>query len=138
MWYFSELRLLSSLHFDSQTILTVILCGDLRLPDRFRSQDLVPLGNRIKTRITLERWDVEKLCSLLTESITRAGAPSLMTGELIRTLAEHAAGTPRIMMNLAHELLMYAAKQERPQLDEKLYLEVFAPQSSPVRKAGGL
>ena len=54
-----------------------------------------------------------------------------MTAELMTTLVEHAAGSPRILMNMANELLMLAAKRELKQLDEKLYLEAFALDTTP-------
>ena len=59
-----------------------------------------------------------------------------MTSELKATLAEHAAGNYRIMMNIGDELLAAAAEREQPQLDEKLFLEIFAPQpkKKPSRK----
>ena len=47
----NELRLLGSADFDSQCLLTIVLCGDTRLPERFRSQDLVALGSRIRLRM---------------------------------------------------------------------------------------
>jgi hypothetical protein len=50
-----------------------------------------------------------------------------MTSELKTTLAEHSAGNYRIMTNLADELLAAAIERNQAQLDEKLYLEVFAP-----------
>lgn len=50
-----------------------------------------------------------------------------MTTELKATLADHAAGNYRIMMNLADELLTNAADRDLPRLDEKLYLDTFAP-----------
>jgi len=132
----SELRLLSSVRFDSQVILTTVLCGDTRLTEQFRARDLVPLGTRIRTRLTLERWSKDELVSLLQENLRRAGAPKLMTEPLIQTLAEHAAGSPRVMTNMAHELLMLGAKEELRQLDEKLYLQAFVPEtpSRPVRR----
>jgi len=39
----TELRLLQSATFDSESLLFTILCGDERLPDRFRTPDLLPL-----------------------------------------------------------------------------------------------
>lgn len=126
----SELRLLSSIRFDSQLILTVVLCGDSRLPEKFRCKELAPLGTRIRTRLSLDRWSKEELGRLLEESLQRAGAPTLMTRELVHALSEHAMGSPRIMMNMAQELLMTAAREERPKLDEKLYFEVFAPETT--------
>ncbi|WP_254601085.1 hypothetical protein [Achromobacter ruhlandii] len=46
-------------------------------------------------------------------------------------------GNYRILTTLAAELLAVAAQRELPQLDEKLYLEVFAPPetATPLRAA---
>lgn len=56
-----------------------------------------------------------------------------MTDELITTLAEHAAGNPRILMTMANELLDAAIQSGARQLDEKLYLETFAVPAAPER-----
>lgn len=58
-----------------------------------------------------------------------------MTTELKATIAEHAAGNYRIMMNIADELLAAAAERDLPNLDEKLYFDVFqtpAPKTRPA------
>jgi hypothetical protein len=52
------------------------------------------------------------------------------------TVAEHAAGNYRVMMNIADEMLVAAAERELPRLDEKLYFEVFqAPPPAAKRAA---
>jgi type II secretory pathway predicted ATPase ExeA len=66
----SELRLMSSSQFDSKAILTVLLCGDERLPDRFRLPDLMPLGSRIKTRLLMEHRTRDEMIGLIEESKT--------------------------------------------------------------------
>ncbi len=38
----AELRILASTDFDSRSILTVVLCGDGRLTEQFRSDELLP------------------------------------------------------------------------------------------------
>lgn len=120
----SELRLLSTGRFDSETYLTVVLAGDSRLTDRFRTPDLLPIGSRIRTRLQLEYAPHDELLGLLTHSLKTAGAPDLMTEGLKRTLTEHAAGNYRVLMTLAGELLMAAAERDLSQLDEKLFLEI--------------
>jgi len=47
----TELRLLQSVCFDSDSLLFTILCGDERLPDRFHTSELLPLGSRIRARL---------------------------------------------------------------------------------------
>ncbi len=123
----NELRVLASKELDSQQILCVIFAGDLRLPNRFRSPELMPLGSRIRRRMTLDYASPEEHSACLDHLLEAAGNPALMTAELKATLADHSAGNYRIVMNLADELLSAAAERNLPCLDEKLYLEVFAP-----------
>ena len=122
----AELRLLGSTRFDSRQILSVILAGDGRLVDRFRHPDLLPLGSRIRTRLTLEYASPEELQACLKHLLAEAGNAALMTPELIVTLTEHAAGNYRVLTRMAAELLAAGAEKGRRQLDEKLYFEVFA------------
>lgn len=131
----SELRLLTSMQFDSRVLLSVILSGDQRLNNQLRRDELLPLGSRIKVRFNTEYASIEQLLSCLQHLITSAGNPGLMTKELMQTVCEHSAGNYRIMCNMSGELLMTAAQQERTQLDEKLYFECFAsPAQSGKRK----
>ena len=57
-----------------------------------------------------------------------------MSPGLLQALCEHAAGNLRLLMNMAHDLLSAAAQQERDQLDEKLFFEVFNPDPRPSSK----
>lgn len=122
----SELRLLSSTRFDSRIILSVVLCGDARLVDKLRQQDLLPLGSRIRARLTMEYASRDELQACLRHLLVTAGTPKLMTPELASTLCDHAAGNYRVLTSLGAELLAAGAERECTQLDEKLYLEVFA------------
>lgn len=124
---FNELRLLSSKEFDSRSLLCVVFAGDSRLPDRFRKEQLLPLGSRIRRRLTLDYAARDELLACLDHLLEVAGNPTLMTTELKTTLAEHAAGNYRVLMNLGDELLSAALERDLPQLDEKLFFEVFAP-----------
>ncbi len=130
-----ELRLLASAQFDSQPLLCVILAGDARLTEKLRLEALIPLGSRIRTRLSTAPASREELLACLTHLLAGAGNSSLMSAQLCATLCDHAAGNYRILTSLAAELLAVAAQRELPALDEKLYLEVFAQPVSPaVRK----
>lgn len=124
----NELRLLGSAHFDSQCLLTTVLCGDTRLPERFRSEALVSLGSRMKLRLHLEPYDRSILFEYLEHALAQAGAPHLMSRELMETLVDHAAGNLRLLNNMSAELLAKGAHDEITQLNEKLFLEVFSRQ----------
>lgn len=96
--------------------------------DALRREALVPLGSRIRTRLATEHASRDELLACLQHLITDAGNASLMTAELQHTLCcDHAAGNYRILTTLAAELLAHAAQLDLPQLDHKLYLQVFAP-----------
>ena len=126
-----ELRLMASAQFDSQPLLCVVLAGDARLIDKLRREELIPLGSRIRTRLATEHASREELVASLNHLLAGAGNASLMTPQLRHTLCDHAAGNYRILTTMAAELLAAAAQRELPQLDEKLYLEVFAPPEAP-------
>lgn len=121
-----ELKTLASTHFDSRSLLTTLLCGDNRLPERFTTADLVALGTRLRPRLILEPAGADELADFLRAALAKAGNARLMTAELIGTLVEHAAGNYRVLCGMATELLVAAAEREATQLDEKLFLEAFA------------
>jgi len=130
-----ELRLMASARFDSQPLLCVVLAGDARLIDKLRREELIPLGSRIRTRLATEHASREELLAGLNHLLAGAGNASLMTPALRHTLCDHAAGNYRILTTMAAELLAAATQRELPQLDEKLYLEVFAqPEVSAPRR----
>jgi type II secretory pathway predicted ATPase ExeA len=131
----NELRLLSSTEFDSRNLLSVVLAGDRRLTDKLRHDDLLPLGSRIRTRLTTEYATREELQGCLQHLLDSAGNSRLMSDELVRTLCEHAIGNYRVLTGMASELLNVAAEQKRTHLDEKLYFECFAAQPSAKKKA---
>lgn len=132
----AELRLLSSARLDSHILLTVVFAGDGRLLDQLRSDELAPLGSRMRVRLALERSTPDELAELLMHALQKAGAAKLMTPELIATLADHAQGNPRALMNIAGELLDVAAQREARHIDEKLFLEMCAtPPPSEVKPA---
>jgi len=132
----NELRLLCSARLDSHLLLTVVLAGDQRLLERFRSEDLLPLGSRMRVRLALERATPEELREMLQHAMAKAGAPKLMTTELVATLCDHAQGNLRALMNMAGELLAAAAQREAAQIDEQLFFDTFAvPAAAPVKVA---
>jgi general secretion pathway protein A len=132
----AELRLLASARLDSHILLTLVLAGDGRLLERFRTDELLPLGSRIRVRMALERATPEELQDCLKFALAKAGAPKLITAELIATLADHAQGNLRALMNMGSELLSIAAEREARHIDEKLFLETYA-QPVPEKAAAG-
>ncbi len=121
----SELRILASADFDATSLLTVVLSGDGRLIELLQHEDLIPLGTRIRTRLNTESATREELRELVGHALSKGGNASLMTSELMETLADHSAGNYRLLMTMCAELLAYGMSQEAQQLDEKSFLELF-------------
>ena len=130
----SELRLMNCSRFDSQPLLCIVLAGDARLLEKLRQEDLIPLGSRIRTRLATEFASREELLACLEHLLAQAGNASLMTHALRNTLCDHAAGNYRILTTMAAELLAAAAQKDLPVLDEKLYLDVFAPPAKATQR----
>jgi general secretion pathway protein A len=121
----NELRLLSSIDFDSRHLLSVVLAGDKRLTNKLRLEDLLPLGSRIRIRLTTEYVAREELMACLKHLLHSAGNATLMSETLMHTLCEHAIGNYRVLIGMAQELLITAAEKELTHLDEKLYFQCF-------------
>jgi len=121
----NELRLLSSANFDSGNYLSVILAGDNRLNQKLRLEELVPLGSRIRIRLSMEPATREELMLCTKHLLKSAGNTTLMTEPLMRTLCEHAVGNYRILTGMAADLLARAAEDNLTELDEKLYFQCY-------------
>ena len=130
----SELRLMNCSRFDSQPLLCIVLAGDARLLEKLRQEDLIPLGSRIRTRLATEFASREELLACLDHLLAQAGNASLMTQALRNTLCDHAAGNYRILTTMAAELLAAGAQKDLAVLDEKLYLDVFAPPAKTTQR----
>jgi type II secretory pathway predicted ATPase ExeA len=131
----AELRLLSSAELDSHILLTIVLAGDGRLADRLRSDEFLPLDSRMRVRLTIERATPQDLQEGLRHALQQAGAPTLMTAEVIATLCDHAQGNLRALMIMADELLVAAAQRDARQIDETLFFEVCAAATAGETKA---
>lgn len=130
----NELRLLSSMQFDSRILLSIIFSGDQRFNDKLRCNELIPLGSRIRIRFNAEYANQEQLMQSLAHLMESAGNPRLMTQELMQTLCDHAMGNYRVLCTMADELLTVGFQIQQVQLDEKLYLECFAVSTSAQKK----
>ena len=131
----SELRLLCSDQLDSRSMLTVVLSGDDRLPELFRARELIPLGTRIRVRLNMAPMPPAQLKEHLRHVLTVSGNSDLMTDELSSTLCERAVGNLRILMGMGAELLEAAIQRQVDRIDEKLFLDTFAPQIGPRNKS---
>ncbi len=134
----SELRLLMADEFDSRRILTVVLAGDLRLVERFKAPDLLPLARRQRVKLTLAPLSDEDLTKMLEHTLTAAGNRQLMTPGIIEAIVAHSGGNPSTMMTTCDELLARAVATEQAQIDEKSFFEMYQPSKArPSKTKGG-
>jgi type II secretory pathway predicted ATPase ExeA len=131
----AELRLLASADLDSHILLTIVLAGDGRLAERLRSDDFLPLASRMRVRLPIERAPPQDLQDCLRHALQQAGAPTLMTPEVIATICDHAQGNLRALMIMAGELLETAAQREARQIDETLFFETCGVPTASETKA---
>jgi len=132
----AELRLLASTDLDSNILLTVVLAGDGRLAERLRSDEFLPLASRMRVRLPIDRATPQELQACLSHALRQAGAPTLMTQEVIAAICDHAQGNPRALMIMAAELLEAAAQREAHQIDEALFFDICAvPATSETKTA---
>ena len=128
-----ELRAMASASFDAQQLLSVVLAGDQRLPEKLRRDELLPLDSRIRVRLALQTATREQLIQTLEHLLRTAGNRQLMSKELIYALSDHALGNLRVMTTMAAELLDAALQRDLDTLDEKLFLELYQPPAAANR-----
>lgn len=121
----NELRLLSSIEFDSKSALTTVFAGDSRLANKLQHPDLLPLASRMRFRLQMSTASPQTLLACLTHVMEQAGNKNLVTTEVIENLAERAMGNYRALCVSANDLLMEGARREVSQIDKKLFLEVY-------------
>jgi type II secretory pathway predicted ATPase ExeA len=90
----------------------------------------------MRVRLAIERATPQELQDCLRHALQQAGAPALMTPEVIAAICDHAQGNPRALMIMAAELLEMAAQREARQIDETLFFETCAvPMASETKAA---
>ena len=132
----SEIRILSSDDFDSCSLLTVVFARDSRLATNLGTPALQPLDSRMRLKLALQALPTATLVEATSELCTKAGNANLVTSGLAQTLADHAHGNFRALMNVANELLLEAYEKKAERLDEKLYMELFHSRTPPAARSG--
>jgi hypothetical protein len=113
-----------------------VLAGDGRLAERLRSDEFLPLASRMWVRLAIERAPPQALQDCLRHVLQQAGAPTLMTKEVIATVCDHAQGNLRALMIMAGELLELAAQRDARQIDETLFFEICAAPAASENEGG--
>ena len=132
----NEVRILGSVQFDSQCLLTTVLCGDNRLEERLKSPALMPLHSRVRAHLSLDGMSRDDMRSYLCHALEKAGAPQLMSEGLMAALADHAEGNLRRLNHVAGQLIWAAAQRKLATLDENLFLDLNVPGAAAASQRG--
>jgi type II secretory pathway predicted ATPase ExeA len=128
-----ELRAMSSAEFDSKQLLSVVLAGDRRLPEKLRRDELIPLQTRIRVRATLEAASREQLETTLKHLLKTAGSTQLISPAVIGAMCDHAMGNLRVLTTMGAELLDAAIQRDKDRIDEDLFFELYQPAAASNR-----
>jgi hypothetical protein len=83
------------------------------------------LGGRIKTRIQTESVSKPLLTEQLTDVLTKAGNPTIMTKDLKKTLIDHSGGNWRVLTTMAGEILIETIAKNQTQMTEDIFFELY-------------
>ncbi len=112
-----ELRAFSDLHFHGQSVVRLLLAGQLELEERLATPELQSLAQRVTTHSALETLNRAESHEFLDYRLTWAGGrlEECFTPESLSLIAEVSGGSPRCLCLLAdHALLLAFALGEKP------------------------
>ncbi len=112
-----ELRAFSDLHFHGQSVVRLLLAGQLELEERLATPELQSLAQRVTTHSALETLNRAESHEFLDYRLTWAGGrlEECFTPDALALIAEVSGGSPRCLCLLAdHALLLAFALGEKP------------------------
>ncbi|HYZ14993.1 MAG TPA: AAA family ATPase, partial [Candidatus Acidoferrum sp.] len=115
---FEVVRLLLNYDIPDRKLLNVVLFGQSELRRRVDARR--NLADRVDGWTVLEALDTSESRALIAYRIARAGGPREATGlfedDALTAITAAASGTPRRLLNLAHDALREAAAHGRPRV----------------------
>jgi type II secretory pathway predicted ATPase ExeA len=112
-----ELRALSDIHFNGQSVVRLLLAGELELEERLAMAEFQSLAQRVTTHAALETLNRAESHEFLDYRLTWAGGRTTETlsPEALSFIVEVSGGSPRCLCLLAdHSLLLAFAMGEKP------------------------
>lgn len=104
-----EIRMLSNLQSDSQSLLQIMLVGQPELQDKLSSPNLAQLAQRVVVAYHLGPLTLEETISYIHFRLEKVGGePDLFEQDAIETIYEAACGIPRAINILCDTALVYA------------------------------
>jgi type II secretory pathway predicted ATPase ExeA len=112
---FAQLHTLTQFHFDSASLMPIVLSGQLSLIDRLLYHTSRPFASRIVGRSHLEALQLDHMRHYLAHHLSIAGGkPSLLSEEAVLAIHQSSGGLLRRANNLARGALLAAALEQCP------------------------
>lgn len=113
-----EIRLLSNLQSNNQSLLQIILCGQPELKEIINSPGLEQLAQRIAVRYHLTPLNREETGEYVRFRLAASKTPNvdLFSEEALDKIFEHTHGIPRSINILCNTCLVYGFADELPQV----------------------
>ena len=116
----SELRLLTNFEYDSYNALTVILCGQESLTQKFGLTILESLANSITVSVNIDTLPKEETISYIEQRIKDAGNnPNLFTNNAMSLIHDASGGVLRSIGNIATGSIFKAYLSKSEQVEKE-------------------
>ena len=116
-----ELRQLLNFQYDSETCLSILLCGQDDLLARLRLQILEPLANSVTTTVFIKPLSLEETGSYLEERLKMVGArANLFSPPAARAIHNASHGVMRSVNSIATGGLVKAWRAGTPQVEAEM------------------
>lgn len=113
-----ELRLLTNFEIDSYNALTILLCGQESLNQKFGLSMLEPLANSIGISVTVGNLAKEETFSYVEGRVVAVGGTaSLFTKGALNLIHQASGGVMRIINTIANGALLKAYLQKQAQVE---------------------
>jgi general secretion pathway protein A len=130
-----ELRLLSNVNSESDTVLQILLVGQPELREKLARPELQQFAQRISVDFHLRPLGRTETHAYIRHRLAVAeGNPDLFQPAAIEAMFSETNGVPRLLNRLADFALVYAFADQRATIDEHLITEVLRDQ---MRRQGG-
>jgi type II secretory pathway predicted ATPase ExeA len=125
-----ELRLLSNVNSESDTVLQILLVGQPELRDKLSRPELQQFAQRISVDFHLTPLGRAETHAYIRHRLQVAeGDPDLFQPAAIESMFSQTHGVPRLLNRLADFALVYAFADQRATIDEGLIADVLRDRS---------
>ena len=116
----SELRQLVNFHYDSETCLSILLCGQDEILNRMRLSILEPLTNSVTTTVIVKPLSQDETQSYLEERLKQIGSrPDIFTPPAVRAIHNVSRGVMRSINTIASAGLVKAWRIKSNQVESE-------------------